>query len=115
MKPQGRNKHREPVAPRLTEPLRNRPKRSSSQRKNVGNMAGGWMPENISGVPAGGSVFHLTSPFIGLLNTCGGYWTHRQSLCLRCFLRFLSTEAPSLHRHYPVSSVLRGWDRARAR
>ena len=27
------------------------------------------MPENISGVPAGGSVFHLTSPFIGLLNT----------------------------------------------
>src|ERR1700694_3486547 len=28
---------------------------------------GGWMPENISGVPAGESVFHLTSPFIGLL------------------------------------------------
>jgi hypothetical protein len=27
---------------------------------------GGWMPENISGVPAGRSVFHLTSPFIGL-------------------------------------------------
>src|SRR6267378_898614 len=27
----------------------------------------GWMPENISGVPAGRSVFHLTSPFIGLL------------------------------------------------
>jgi hypothetical protein len=26
---------------------------------------GGWMPENISGVPAGRSVFHLTSPFIG--------------------------------------------------
>jgi hypothetical protein len=25
------------------------------------------MPENISGVPAGRSVFHLTSPFIGLL------------------------------------------------
>jgi hypothetical protein len=24
------------------------------------------MPENISGVPAGRSVFHLTSPFIGL-------------------------------------------------
>src|SRR5216683_698585 len=42
-----------------------------------------------------------------LLNTCGGYWTHRQSLCLRRFLRFLSTEAPSLHRHYPASSVLR--------
>jgi hypothetical protein len=28
--------------------------------------SGGWMPENISGVPAGKSVFHLTSPFIGL-------------------------------------------------
>ena len=26
------------------------------------------MPENISGVPAGRSVFHLTSPFIGLLD-----------------------------------------------
>jgi hypothetical protein len=34
------------------------------------------------------------------------HWRTR-SLCLRCFLRFLSTEAPSLHRHYPVSSVLR--------
>jgi hypothetical protein len=28
---------------------------------------GGWMPENISGVPTGRSVFHLTSPLIGLL------------------------------------------------
>jgi hypothetical protein len=28
---------------------------------------GGWMPENISGVPAGRSVFHLTSPLIGPL------------------------------------------------
>ena len=27
------------------------------------------MPENISGVPAGRSVFHLTSPFIGLLDS----------------------------------------------
>jgi len=27
--------------------------------------------------------------------------------CLRCFLRFLPTKAPSLHRSYPVSSVLR--------
>jgi hypothetical protein len=26
------------------------------------------MPENISGAPAGRSVFHLTSPFIGLLD-----------------------------------------------
>jgi hypothetical protein len=61
--------------------------------------------KNISGVPAGRSVFPLTSPLIGLLNTCGGYWTHRQSLCLRRFLRPSLTEAPSLHRHYPVSSV----------
>jgi hypothetical protein len=28
---------------------------------------GGWMPENIPAVPAGRCVFHLTSPFIGLL------------------------------------------------
>jgi hypothetical protein len=28
---------------------------------------GGWMPENISGGPAGRSIFHLTSPFIGPL------------------------------------------------
>ena len=28
---------------------------------------GGWMPENISGAPPGRSVFHLTSPLIGLL------------------------------------------------
>jgi len=40
----GRKKHRGPVAPRLTGPLRDRPKRSSSQERNVGNMAGGWMP-----------------------------------------------------------------------
>src|SRR5216684_7939915 len=36
---------------------------------------GGWMPENISGVPARRSVFHLTSPLIGLL----------AQLALRCF------------------------------
>src|SRR5260370_29324895 len=29
---------------------------------------GGWMPQNISGVPAGRSIFHLTSPLIGLLD-----------------------------------------------
>ena len=32
----------------------------------------GWMPENISGVPAGRSVFHLTSPFIGLRDNLVG-------------------------------------------
>ena len=31
----------------------------------------GWMSENISGVPAGRSVFHLTFPFIGLTEKCG--------------------------------------------
>ena len=31
------------------------------------------MPENISGVPAGRSVFHLTSPFIGLSHSLGDY------------------------------------------
>jgi len=30
------------------------------------------MPENISGVPAGRSVFHLTSPFIGLRDNVVG-------------------------------------------
>src|ERR1700730_1779612 len=34
---------------------------------------GGWMPENISGVPAGRSVFHLTSPLIGLLTRPRSY------------------------------------------
>src|SRR5258708_36908688 len=42
---------------------------------------GGWMPENISGVPAGRSVFHLTSPLIGLL----GY---RLSQLVECSVRF---------------------------
>jgi hypothetical protein len=35
------------------------------------------MPENISGVPVGRSVFHLTSPFIGLLNTNRTISLHR--------------------------------------
>jgi len=36
------------------------------------------MPENISGVPAGRSVFHLTSPFIGLLDNSG--WIHLREM-----------------------------------
>ena len=32
-----------------------------------------------------------------------------QSLRLRRFLRFLSTETPSLHRHYPASLVVRAY------
>ena len=39
---------------------------------------GGWMPENISGVPAGRSVFHLTSPLIGLLGR-NSFWIARHS------------------------------------
>src|SRR5258707_13024047 len=34
---------------------------------------GGWMPENIFDVPAGRSVFHLTSPFIGLLGRLASF------------------------------------------
>src|SRR5258707_10903371 len=41
---------------------------------------GGWMPENISGVPAGRSVFHLTSPLIGLLARGGSQ--HSSEDCL---------------------------------
>src|ERR1700686_2241715 len=42
----------------------------------------GWMSENISGVPAGRSVFHLTSPFIGLTETSPLFlpWNERFSL-----------------------------------
>ncbi len=38
---------------------------------------GGWMPENISGVPAGRSVFHLTSPLIGLLARLAPWFNFR--------------------------------------
>jgi hypothetical protein len=119
---------------------------------------GGWMPENISRVPAGRSVFHLTSPLIGPSEAgrsfimhcprlhfqreqsldarrpgnprCAGKREARRSRYAngygtaaatgRCALRLRLlrsslTEAPSLHRHYPASSVLRSWDRARAR
>src|ERR1019366_3689756 len=38
--------------------------------------------------------------FLGLIDS-------RQSLRLRRFLRFLSTEAPLLDRHYPASSLIR--------
>ena len=40
---------------------------------------GGWMPENISGPPAGRSVFHLTSPLIGLLRHGRDESLHPQS------------------------------------
>jgi hypothetical protein len=45
--------------------------------------------------------FYRTSEhFLGLIDS-------RQSLRLRRFLRFLSTEAPLLHRRYPASSLVR--------
>src|SRR5260370_42167248 len=51
----------------------------------------GWMPENISGVPAGRSVFHLTSPFIGLL------------------ARVLESPFRELLRDYKLSAILAVW------
>src|ERR1700693_5311093 len=39
---------------------------AAAKKEVSAGWSGGWMPENISGVPAGKSVFHLTSPFIGL-------------------------------------------------
>jgi hypothetical protein len=58
--------------------------------------SGGWMSENISGVPAGRSVFHLTSLFIGLTTD-----SHH---------RLKSACNPNLGqmRRYSVSVVLRG-------
>lgn len=61
-------KNGEPVASRLTWPLRDKAKRSSGQAaKDEVSVVWrrGWMPENISGGPAGRSVFYLTSPLIG--------------------------------------------------
>src|SRR3989442_11456560 len=52
---------------------------------------GGWMPENISGVPAGRSVFHLTSPLIGLL----GRLRVRRRLCEHGGSRGQDTRAES--------------------
>src|ERR1700686_5397146 len=60
--PTGRKKHGGPVAPRLTGPLRDRAERQAAKEEVSALWRGGWMPKNISGVPAGESVFHLTSP-----------------------------------------------------
>ena len=46
--------------------------RAAAKKEVSAVWSGGWMPENISGVLAGRSVFHLTSPLIGLLNTTLG-------------------------------------------
>jgi hypothetical protein len=50
------------------------------------------MPENISGVPAGRSIFHLTSPFIGPFPPTT-YWAYLSQadthLRLKQFLVFL--------------------------
>ena len=47
-------KHRGLVTPRLTGPLRDRPKRPSSERENV---VQGWMPRKYIWLPAQGEVF----------------------------------------------------------
>jgi hypothetical protein len=41
--------------------------RQAAKKEMALRGARGWMSENISGVPAGRSVSHLTSPYIGLL------------------------------------------------
>ena len=45
---------------------------------------GGWMPDNISGIPAGRSIFHLTSPLIGLLRPGQVESLHPQSRRVTC-------------------------------
>ena len=42
----------------------------AAAKKRCQQCGGGWMPENISGVPTGRSVFHLTSPLIGRSSCC---------------------------------------------
>ena len=80
----------------------------AAKEKTSAVVVGGWMPEKYFGAPAGRSVFHLTSPLIGLLNTqSGAARLIVNPHVLRRFLRFLSTEAPSLHRRYPASLVIR--------
>ena len=51
------------------------PNGQAAKGRPVSSVAGGWMPENISGIPAGRSVFHLTSPLIGLFHSPDCYWS----------------------------------------
>src|ERR1039457_961770 len=64
------------------------------------------MPENISGVPAGRSVFHLTSPFIGLL---GNFAPRRPQSASAFQLPLCSPCCTSLlaRLEFPVQEILR--------
>src|ERR1700680_4461177 len=63
---------------------------------------GGWMPENISGVPAGRSVFHLTSPLIGLLARNNFQFAHQTG-------RIVILPISRLHRTNPAGQADRFW------
>jgi hypothetical protein len=56
----------------------------------------GWMSENISGVPAGRSVFHLTSPFIGLT----------ENYCLSAAPALPNFRSPAARPTHPASTQL---------
>ena len=78
-----------PVAPRLMGRSATGQNGQPAAKKDVSAMwSGGWMSENISGVPAGRSVFHLTSSFIGLLARVIGH---------TCGMRQFETATPPLH------------------
>ena|ERR1700730_4913495 len=71
MKPQGRRRTGAPSLRGLKGRSATELNGQAAKGRGVSSVAGGWMPENISGVPAGRSVFHLTSPFIGLSHSPG--------------------------------------------
>ena len=75
----------------------------------------GWMSENISGVPAGRSVFHLTSPFIGLTDPVPNRSAiespnarHFQNVGVGTHTRwtFLFLCCPVFHRAFCASEIL---------
>src|ERR1035441_5630826 len=74
MKPQGRRRRRRTGTPSL----RGLQGRSATGRdgqaakEELSAIWGAGCRKNNSGVPAGKSVFHLTSPFIGLSHRLGG-------------------------------------------
>src|ERR1035438_7118795 len=70
---------------------------------------GGWMPENTSGVPAGRSVFHLTSPLIGLL-ALNRFWV------LHCVLYVARATLLCCNSNIevPMSEILEAFFRRRA-
>jgi murein tripeptide amidase MpaA len=74
MKPQGRRRRRRTGTPSL----RGLQGRSATGRdgqaakEELSAIWGAGCRENNSGVPAGKSVFHLTSPFIGLSHSLDG-------------------------------------------